>query len=131
MECPQLETSKIAVILQAGAETHEGMARALHALLYTRELVEEGMTVKLIFDGAGSEWAAKLIAPDSPQEKGLAGLFQGLKAAGVSNDICDYCSGAFHVKDKLQAADVPLTGQYMNHPSIATLVKEGYQVWVL
>ncbi len=126
-----METAKVAIILQAGAETHEGRARALHALLYTKELIEEGITARLVFDGAGSEWAAKLILPESPQEKGLAALFQGLKAAGASYDICDYCSGAFHVKDKLQAADIPLSGQYMNHPSIATLVKEGYQVWVL
>ena len=126
-----LDTQKIAVILQAGTESHEGLARALHALIYTKELVEEGITARLVFDGAGSEWAAKLIAPESPQEKGLAALFAGLKDQGVAYDICDYCSGAFHVKDKLQAADVPLSGQYMNHPSIATMVKDGYQVWVL
>lgn len=126
-----LDTPKIAVILQAGTESHEGLARALHALLYTKELTEEGITAKLIFDGAGSEWAAKLIAPESPQEKGLAELFEGLNAAGVAYEICDYCSGAFHVKDKLQAANVPLTSQYMNHPSVATLVKDGYQVWIL
>ncbi len=123
--------TKIAVILQAGAETHEGRARALHALLYTKELVEEGITARLIFDGAGSEWAAKFIAPETPPEKGLAGIFQGLKDAGVAYEICDYCSGAFHVKEKLQAADVPLSGQYMSHPSIASLVKEGYQIWIL
>ena len=123
--------TKIAIILQAGAETHEGLARALHALLYTKELVEEGITARLVFDGAGSEWAAKLIAPESPQEKALAGIFTGLKDAGVAYEICDYCSGAFHVKEKLQAADVPLSGQYMNHPSIASMVKDGYQIWIL
>lgn len=123
--------TKVAVILQAGAETHEGMARALHALLYTKELVEEGITARLVFDGAGSEWAAKLLAPESPQEKGLAGIFKGLQAAGVAYEICDYCSGAFHVKEQLQAADAPLSGQYMNHPSIAAMVKEGFQIWIL
>lgn len=126
-----MENQKIAIVLQAGAETHEGLARALHALLYTKELVEEGITARLIFDGAGSEWAAKLIAPESPQEKGLSVLFAGLKSQGVAYDICDYCSGAFHVKDKLQEAGVPLSGQYMNHPSIASMVKDGFQVWIL
>lgn len=94
-----LDSPKIAVILQAWTESHEGLTRALHALLYTNELAEEGITAKPIFDGAGSEWAAKLIAPESPKEKGLARLFQGLNAAGVAYEICDYCSGAFHLKD--------------------------------
>ncbi len=123
--------SKIAIILQAGAETHEGLARALHALLYTKELVEEGITARLVFDGAGSEWAAKLMLPESPQEKGLAAIFKGLQEAGVAYEVCDYCSGAFDVKEKLQAADAIFSGQYMNHPSIASMVKDGYQIWIL
>lgn len=122
---------KIAIILQAGAETHEGMARALHSLLYAKELMEQGITARLIFDGAGSEWAAKLVQPGSPQEQGLARLFQGIQAQGVAYEICDYCSGAFQVKDRLKEAGVPLSGQYMNHPSIASLVKDGFEVWIL
>ncbi len=33
---------KYLVILQAGKESHEGMARAVHALLYSKELKEHG-----------------------------------------------------------------------------------------
>lgn len=126
-----MSDKKVAVVLQAGAGSHEGMARALHALLYTKELTEAGVETRLIFDGAGSEWAAKLLAPESPQEKGLAGMLAGIGDQGVVYEICDYCSGAFQVKDKLVAANAPLSGQYMNHPSIATLVVDGFQVITL
>jgi hypothetical protein len=50
---------KFAIILQAGKETHEGMARAVHALLYAAELKETGYEVVLIFDGAGTEKGPK------------------------------------------------------------------------
>ena len=33
---------EFAIVLQAGKETHEGMARAVHALLYATELKEKG-----------------------------------------------------------------------------------------
>ncbi len=126
-----LSERKIAIVLQAGSDTHEGMARALHALIYAKELTEAGVETRLIFDGAGSEWAAKLLAPESPQEKGLAAMLSGITGQGVVYEICDYCSGAFHVKDKLQAANAPLSGQYMNHPSIASLVLDGFQILIL
>ncbi|MGD9934588.1 MAG: DsrE family protein [Dehalococcoidia bacterium] len=126
-----MSEKKVAIVLQAGAGSHEGMARALHALLYTKELTEAGVETRLIFDGAGSEWAAKLLAPESPQEKGLAAMLGGISEQGVVYEICDYCSGAFHVKDKLVAASAPLSGQYMNHPSIAALVVDGFQVITL
>jgi hypothetical protein len=123
--------SKVAIVLHAGAETHEGMARALHSILYARELHENGATVRLIFDGAGSEWAAKLHSPQTGPEKGLAAMFTQLTKAGVVYEVCDYCSGAFHVKDALKDAGVPLSNQYMDHPSIAALVGDGYQIWII
>ncbi len=122
---------RFAIILQAGAETHEGMARALHALLYARELSERGATCRLIFDGAGSEWAAKLLAPESDPERRMARLFEGMRSQGIAYEVCDYCSGAFQVREKLQAAGAPLSGAYMDHPSIADLVLDGYQLVVL
>lgn len=128
---PNVPEQKIAIVLQAGSETHEGLARALHALLYAQELTERGVETRLIFDGAGSEWAAKLLAPENQQEEGLADMLTGLADQGLAYEVCDFCSGAFHVKDKLQAANAPLSGQYMNHPSIASLVVDGFQILTL
>ena len=55
--CGKLTSQKYLIILQAGTESHEGMARAVHALLYATELKEAGYEVALVFDGAGTEWA--------------------------------------------------------------------------
>jgi hypothetical protein len=90
-------------VLQAGAETHEGQARALHALLYARELREAGATVRLVFDGAGTEWLARLRDPEQASGR-LAELFRELTRAGLTYEVCDDCSGAFHVRDQLVAA---------------------------
>jgi len=121
--------ARIAVILQAGNATHEGLARALHALLYTKELVERGNDARLVFDGAGTAWLADFKRGESEAAKGLGRLFEGLKTQGVAYEVCDYCSGRFGVKEALQGE--PMSGKYMDHPSIADLVEDGYQILIL
>lgn len=122
---------KMAIILQAGTETHEGIARALHSLLYSKELREHGAEVRLIFDGAGTGWLAEFHKAETPQAKGLGKLFDELKQLGMVYEVCDYCSGAFGVRDELREQGEALAGEYMDHPSIATLVDGGYQLLVL
>ncbi|MGH7820903.1 MAG: DsrE family protein [Candidatus Binatia bacterium] len=120
---------KYVIILQAGKETHEGMARALHALLYARELKEHGHAIVLVFDGAGTEWAEEWTKPDSTHP--LAPAYRKLRDAGVTEVVCDYCSGAFQVKGKLRERGVPLTAEFDGHPSVARWVDEGYRLLVL
>jgi hypothetical protein len=120
---------KYAVILQAGTESHEGMARAVHAFLYAQELVEHGHDVVLIFDGAGTAWAEELTNPAS--ESGLKGAYEQLKAHGIVEIICDFCAAAFQVKEPLAQRGLPLVGEYAGHPSIAKRVDAGYQLLVL
>lgn len=120
---------KYLVILQAGRESHEGTARAVHALLYARELKEHGHAVVLVFDGAGTEWIAEWSKPDSTDK--LASMYQELKAAGVTQIICDFCALAFKVKGTLAEQKIPLTAEYQGHPSIAKWVDKGYQIIVL
>ncbi len=51
--------SKVAIILQAGPGSHESDARMFHSLVYSKELHERHHDVRLIFDGASTEWLAK------------------------------------------------------------------------
>jgi hypothetical protein len=118
---------KYAFILQAGTETHEGMARALHALLYSRELKEKGHDVVLIFDGAGTEWAEALSHADNK----LHPAYQKLMDAGVVEVVCDFCSTAFKVKDALAKEGAHFESEYNVHPSIAKWVDQSYQIVVL
>ena len=120
---------KYDIILQAGKESHEGMARAVHAFLYAKELKEHGHDVVLIFDGAGTEWAEELSNPESQSK--LKPMYEQLRQAGITEIICDFCAGAFAVKDRLSQRQVPLTAEYAGHPSIAKWVDQGYALIVL
>jgi hypothetical protein len=117
------------IILQAGKESHEGMARAIHALLYTRELKEHGHDVVLVFDGAGTEWAEEWTRPDSTNK--LTTMYRELSKPGVTEIICDFCAGAFQVKDALKARQIELSGEFQGHPSIARWADKGYQLVIL
>jgi hypothetical protein len=122
-------TTKAAIVLQAGTESHEGLARALHALLYASEVKERGGDARIVFDGAGTEWLARFRSPKGDSGERLAAMFNKLKGEGLVYEVCDFCSGAFGVRGEL--GDEPLSGKYMDHPSIVDLVEEGYQLWIL
>jgi len=122
-------TGKYLVILQAGRESHEGTARAVHALLYSKELKEHGHEVVLLFDGAGTEWIAEWSKPDSTDK--LAPMYKELREAGVTQVICDFCANAFQVKANLEENKVPLTAEYKGHPSIAQWADKGYELIIL
>lgn len=125
----QAAGGKYLVILQAGKETHEGMARAVHALLYSKELKEHGHEVKLVFDGAGTEWAIEWLNPESTDK--LKPMYEELKKSGITQIICDFCATAFNVKEGLDKAKVTTTSEYQGHPSIAKWADEGYEIIVL
>ena len=117
-----------AIVLQAGNETNEGMARAVHALLYATELAEEGYPVVLIFDGAGTGWANELRKPENPLHK----HYLKIKELAVVEEICDYCADSFEVKDNLPEQQKKLlVGDYEGHPSLVKWVEKGYRIIVL
>lgn len=116
------------IVLQAGAETNEGMARAVHALLYARELAENGYDVVLIFDGAGTGWAAELRKPENP----LHEHYNKLKELGLMEEICDYCAEVFDVKKRLSEQQKKLlSGDYEGHPSLVKWIEKGYRIIAL
>ena len=115
-------SKKFAIILQAGMESHEGMARAVHAFLYSNELKDAGHKVVLIFDGAGTEWAQELSDPESKSK--VLPAYKQFKESGVIEVICDYCAVAFKVKDELIKRETELVSEYKGHPSIEKWVKK-------
>lgn len=125
--CARAPQQKFLIILQAGPESHEGMARAVHALLYTTELKQSGYEVTLIFDGAGTEWAKDLMDP----ENRLHPAYEKLQNLGVTEIICDFCSKAFHVQEELKQGKVPLVAEFEGHPSLVKWIRMGYTPIVL
>jgi len=41
---------------------------------------------------------------------------------------CAYCARAYGAKDAIDEADFPLTAEYRDHPSLRSLVVDGYEV---
>lgn len=116
---------RYAIILQAGNETNEGKARAVHALLYARELAENGYTVVLIFDGAGTGWANELSKPENPLHK----HYLKVKELGMVEQVCDYCADMYDVKkDLTEQQRKLLVGDYEGHPSLVRWIERGYQI---
>jgi hypothetical protein len=123
--------SKIAVILQAGPGSHESHARMFHSMVYSRELRERGHDVRLIFGGASTEWLAKWSEPRDDDDRRMGAFFDTLKKAGLAYVVCDFCSGMFGVRDALKNHGEPLSAEYMNHPSIADVIEDGYSIITL
>lgn len=114
--------NKIAVLILADTETHGDLGRAVNALEVAKEFKEAGDQVAIVFDGAGTRWIAEL---SNPEHKRHA-LFESLR--DVILGACAFCSAAFGVKDAVVAANVSLLSAFEQHPSIRSLVNEGYQV---
>ncbi len=120
--------SKTAIILHAEPGTHDSMGRALHALLYTKELKESGNDVILIFDGGATKWITEFKKPDHK----LASLYDEVIDSDVILGVCDYCIGAFGGdQEEVKKDGIPVIGEYNGHPSIAKLIDEGFQIITL
>jgi len=123
------DTRKFLVILQAGTQSHEGLARSLHALLYSQELHDHGHEVVLVFDGAGTQWVNEWNNPDSKGK--YKALYEQLREDGITQVICDYCATAFQARTYVEKQKKLFAAEYQGHPSIAKWVDQGYEPIIL
>jgi hypothetical protein len=96
--------------------------RAANAFELVKEAKEAHSDVELILDGPGTRWARELAKPDHK----MRALFDSVRDR-VSG-VCEFCAGAFGMKEAVRAAGVPLVGEFDGHPSLATRIAEGRQV---
>jgi hypothetical protein len=111
--------SKVAIVVLADTETHEGLGRVVNALEAVKEF-KDGH--QLIFDGAGPKWIPELEKPDHK----LHELYVAVKDR--IGGAFEFCAEAFGVKDTVVACGVKLAGECDGHPSFKKLVSQGYQV---
>lgn len=112
---------KLAVLILADSESHADLGRLVNALELANEAQEEGDDVEVIFDGAGTTWIPELEDPDHPSHALYTRLQDDI-------EVCEYCAGAFDAEADIESADVPLVSEYDGHPSVRSLVAEGYEV---
>jgi len=113
---------KAAIIILADTENHGDMGRVANALEFAKELKQSNDEVELIFDGAGSKWVAEF----AKRGHRLAPLFETVKDR--VGGVCDYCAGAFGVREAVRASGVPLLSEFDQHPSLRKRAAEGYQL---
>lgn len=113
---------KAAIVVLADTETHEALGRVVNALEAVKEFKDNGEDVQLIFDGAGAKWVVELSDPGHKAHDLYAAVRDKLSG------VCEYCAGAFGVKDQVRACGAPLAGDFEGHPSYRTLLRQGYQV---
>ncbi len=114
--------AKAAIVLLADTESHADLGRAANALTTAREFKDAGDELTVIFDGAGTKWVPELAGGDHR----LSGVFDAVKES--IGGACEYCAGAFGVRDEIERCSVSLLGEYQGHPSIRSLVADGYEV---
>lgn len=114
--------TKAAIIILAGTDGHENLGRLVNGLEAAREFAEsDGDEVELIFDGAGTQWIPELEDESSDHHE----LYLAVQD---DTSVCDYCSGAFGVEDAVADADVVALDEHDGHPSLKSLVDDGYEV---
>ncbi|WP_311172105.1 hypothetical protein [Halobellus ordinarius] len=114
--------TKAAVIILAGTEGHENLGRIVNGLEAAKEFAEtDGDDVEVIFDGAGTEWIPEL----EDEDHDLHGLYQTVRDDSA---VCDYCSGAFGVADAVADSGLVTLDDHDGHPSVRSLVDEGFEV---
>jgi len=114
--------TKAAIIVLAGTEGHENLGRIKNGLEAAREFAEHpDDELELIFDGAGTQWVPELEDPDHDHHE----LYQAVRG---DTSVCDYCAGAFGVDDAVADAGVVTVDENEGHPSVRSLVADGYEV---
>lgn len=113
---------KVAILVLADTETHGDLGRLVNALEVAKEFLDHGDEVKIVFDGAGTKWVPALEDTDHKRHA----LWLSVK--GSVAGACSYCSVAFGARDGVEAAGVELLSEFHDHPSVRSLVVQGYQV---
>jgi hypothetical protein len=112
----------LAIVIFADIESHSDPGRAVNALLTAREADECGDDVRVIFDGAGTGWAGVLADPGHCSHPLYASIRHRITGA------CLYCANAFGHTAAIEAAGIPLIDEYRQHPSLRSLVHDGFTV---
>lgn len=109
--------AKVAIVVLAGTEGHENMARVTNALEAAKEFKEAGDDLELIFDGAGTQWIEKL-------EEEQHDLHEVYSQVSAESKACSFCASAFEA----DIGNAEESDQNDGHPSFRKLVGEGYEV---
>lgn len=114
--------AKAAIVILTGTESHADLGRLVNGLQTAKEFQEtEGDTVEVIFDGASTAWIPEL----EDESHDVHPLYNSLRE---NISVCDYCTGAFEVEEGIDESGLDRRSEFNGHPSIRSLVADGYEV---
>lgn len=114
--------AKAAVVILAGTEARADLGRVVNGLETAAEFAEtDGDEVRLIFDGGGTQWVPELEAEDHDYHALYAAVREYV-------EVCDYCVSAYGVDEAVDEVEVERVGEFDGHPSLRSLVADGYEV---
>lgn len=116
--------SKAAITILATGDTPESLGRVVNALMAALEYKESGEEVRILFDGAGVQAAAAFAKSDHKYHD----LYERVR--DKVHGVCQYCAGAYEVKDRIQEYNLPLVDEFKQHPSFKSLVDEGFTILI-
>ena len=119
--------SAVVVLSDPKSGSEESLGRLFNALSTTYEFKQRGDDVTLLFQGAGTRWAAEVVKENHPANS----LYRSVedKVAGVS---CG-CADVFGARDDAEQAGFQLIDEFdlpgtSGVPSVRELVSQGYSV---
>jgi hypothetical protein len=101
--------------------------RALHSLLYARQLHDAGHDVRVYYDGEGTWWIGQFEDPEYPYHD----VYNAVQDAGLIAGACRYCADQFGATDEVESSGVDFIDDDDGHPSIARMVEEGRAIITL
>lgn len=114
--------AKIAIVVFSDTTTMEAMGKVSNAFVLANEAIEAGDELKIIFEGAGTKWIGEMEKADHMLHQTYLDMKQHITG------VCAYCAKAFGVKSEVEKAGVPFLDDYKDHPSLRSLVVDGYQI---
>ena len=115
------------VVLSDPANGDEALGRVFNALAFAYDLKQRKQHVEVLFQGAGTRWAAQLTSVDHP----VHGLYKAVEdtIVGASSACSDFFGARLDAErsgfDLVSENKVPGTSGL---PSLARLAAEGYTV---
>lgn len=113
---------KVAVVVLADTQSPGDFGRVVNALTTAKELKQSGDDVRIVFDGAGGKWVPELAKSGHKYHA----LYESVREA--VDGVCSYCAAAFGVKEAVKSAGVKLLEDFEDHPSLRSLMQDGYQI---
>ncbi len=111
----------VAIIVLAGTEAPSDLGRVVNALQTAREFDQAGDDVQIIFDGAGTQWIPELEDEGHDYHAIYDAVTEHVHA-------CDYCAGAYGVDEAIDESRADRRAEFEGHPSVQSLVADGYEV---